>query len=76
MEHLAVNSILTGDETSLYFYDVPTKAQNNVWVFEDENTPVSVQKSRSVKKRIVARFLYRQGNCGAHACWKHRRQSS
>jgi hypothetical protein len=39
-----VNSILTGDETWLYFYDMPTKAQNKVWVFEDENTPRSVHR--------------------------------
>jgi hypothetical protein len=37
-----VNSIGTGDETWLYFYDVSTKAQNKVWIFEDENMPVSV----------------------------------
>jgi histone-lysine N-methyltransferase SETMAR len=36
---------------------MPTKAQNKVWAFEDENTPVSVRKSRSVKKRTVAVFF-------------------
>jgi hypothetical protein len=37
-----VSSILTGDETRLYFYGMPTKAQNKVWIFENENKPVSV----------------------------------
>lgn len=40
-----VNSIVTGDETWLYYYDVPTKAQNKVWVYYDEDTPVTVRKS-------------------------------
>jgi hypothetical protein len=56
-----VNGILTGDKSWLYFYDVPTKAQNNVWVFEDENTLVSVRKSQSVKKRMVAVFFTVRG---------------
>ena len=56
-----VNSIVTGDETWLYYYDVPTKAQSKVWVFGDEDTPVTVRKSRSVKKRMVAVFFSVRG---------------
>jgi hypothetical protein len=52
-----VSSILTGDETWLNFYDVPTKAQNKVWVFEHENMPLSVRKSRSMKSKMVAIFF-------------------
>ena len=52
-----VNSIVTGDETFLYYYDVPTKSQSRVSLFQDENTPVEVQKSRSVKKRMIAVFF-------------------
>lgn len=56
-----VNSIVTGDETWLYYYDVPTKAQNKVWVFDDEHTPVAVRKSRSVKKKMIAVFFRSSG---------------
>jgi hypothetical protein len=56
-----VSSVLTGDETWLYFYDMPTEAQNKVWVCEDENMPVYVRKSRSVKKRMVAVFCTVRG---------------
>jgi histone-lysine N-methyltransferase SETMAR len=56
-----VNRILTGDETWLYFYDMPTKAQNKVWDFEDENMLVSVQKSRSMKKRMATVFFTVRG---------------
>ena len=30
-------SIVTGDETWLYYYDVPTKSQNRVWMFEEDD---------------------------------------
>lgn len=56
-----VNSIVTGDETWLYYYDVPTKSQSKVWMFEDEDNPVTVRKSRSVKKRMVAVFFSARG---------------
>ena len=35
-----VFSIVTGDETWLYYYDVPTESQSRVWVFEDEDYPI------------------------------------
>jgi hypothetical protein len=54
-----VNSIFTGDETWLYFCDVATKAQNKVCVFEDENTPMSMRKSRSMKRRVAIFFTIR-----------------
>lgn len=56
-----VNNIVTGDETWLYYYDVPTKAQNKVWVFDDDDTPVIVRKSRSVKKKMIAVFFKSSG---------------
>ncbi|GLH05037.1 Mariner Mos1 transposase [Gryllus bimaculatus] len=39
-----VNSIVTDDETWLYYHDVPNKTQNKVWFLEDEETPIAVQK--------------------------------
>jgi hypothetical protein len=44
-----------------FIYNVPTKAQNKVWVFDNENTSMSVRKSRSVKKRMVAVFFTVRG---------------
>ncbi|UYV62419.1 hypothetical protein LAZ67_2000490 [Cordylochernes scorpioides] len=49
-----VDSTITGDETCIYYSDVLTKAQNKVWIFEGEITPVSVRKSRSIKRKILA----------------------
>ncbi|UYV72377.1 hypothetical protein LAZ67_9002838 [Cordylochernes scorpioides] len=56
-----VNSIITGDETWLHYFDVPTKAKNKVRIFEGESTPVSVRKSRSIKKKMLAVFFTVRG---------------
>ena len=56
-----MNFIVTGDLTWLYYYDVPTKSQNKVWVFEDEEVPVPVRKSKCIDKRIVAVFFTKDG---------------
>ncbi|UYV70102.1 hypothetical protein LAZ67_7001800 [Cordylochernes scorpioides] len=52
-----VNSIITGDETWLYYFYVSTKSQNKVRIFEKESTLVSVRKSRSIKKKMLAVFF-------------------
>ena len=52
-----VNFIMRGDETWLYYYDVPTKSQSKVWIFEDEEVPVQVRKSKSIGKRMVTVFF-------------------
>ena len=56
-----VNSIVTGDESWLYYYDVRSKSKNKVWVFENEKTPTSVKQSRSVRKKMVVVFFGRRG---------------
>ena len=56
-----VNLIVTGDERWLYYYDVPTKSQSKVWVFEDEEVPVQVRKSESIGSRMVAMFFTKGG---------------
>lgn len=43
-----MSNIVTGEESRLYYYDVPSKSQNKVWIFEDEDVPVVVRKSRLV----------------------------
>lgn len=55
------NSIVTGDETWLYYYDVPSKSRNKVWLFENEPTPTQPRKSRSVKKKMIAVFFSKRG---------------
>ena len=52
-----VSNIITGDETWIYRYDPETKQQSTVWVFDDEEPPTKVVKSRSVGKQMVAVFF-------------------
>lgn len=52
-----VNSIVTGDETWLYYFDVPSKSRSKIWVFEDEPTPTQVKQQKSIKKRMIAVFF-------------------
>ena len=47
-----MNFIVMSNGTWLYYYDVPTKSQSKVWVFEDEEVPVQVRKSKSIGKRM------------------------
>ena len=34
-------SIVTGDETRLYYYDMPQKSQRCVWMFEEDDYPTT-----------------------------------
>lgn len=53
--------VYTEDETWLYYYDVPLKRQSAMWVFEDEEPPTQVRRSKSVGKRMYAFFLNTTG---------------
>jgi histone-lysine N-methyltransferase SETMAR len=53
--------IVAGDETRIYSYDPETKQQSTVWVFDDEQLPTKVTRSRSAAKQMVAVFFSRRG---------------
>jgi len=57
----SVSSVVTGDETWIHYYDIPTRAQSKQWVFEDESTPTLVKSAKSVNKRMFAVFFSRSG---------------
>lgn len=56
-----VDSIVTGDETWLYYFDIPSKSQSKLWVFENEPTPTMVKQQKSVKKRMIVVFFAKRG---------------
>ncbi|UYV84795.1 hypothetical protein LAZ67_X003545 [Cordylochernes scorpioides] len=58
---LYANSIIKGDKTWLYYFDAPTKVQNKVWNFKGGSTPMSVSKSRCIKKMMLAVFFTVKG---------------
>lgn len=71
-----ISSMITGDKTWIYYHNIPTKAQKNkIWIFVDEDAPVSVRKSKSVKKQMLAVFFLPEAVIGLMSFCKQRRQS-
>lgn len=56
-----ISKILTGDETWVYYYDVPSNREAKVWVFEDEERPKLAKKELHVKKIMYAVFFRSTG---------------
>lgn len=49
------------DIVRLYYFDVPTKLQIRLSLFEDEAAPTEVRKSRSLEKKTIAVFFGKRG---------------
>ncbi|CAH1996463.1 unnamed protein product [Acanthoscelides obtectus] len=52
-----VYSIVSSDESWIYCYEPENKRQSAVWVFQGEEKPTKVIRSRSVSKKMVATFV-------------------
>ncbi|CAH1995155.1 unnamed protein product [Acanthoscelides obtectus] len=52
-----VYSIVSDDESWIYCYEPENKRQSAVWVFQGEEKPTKVIRSRSVSKKMVATFV-------------------
>ncbi|PRD35752.1 UNVERIFIED_CONTAM: hypothetical protein NCL1_10566 [Trichonephila clavipes] len=48
--HRIISKIVTGDETYMPFFDVPTRQESKIWVFENDITPTMVKRQRAMKK--------------------------
>lgn len=59
--------ICTGDESWIYCYDPDTKQQSTVWVFQNENKPTKVVRSRSAAKKMIASFFQITGHVASVA---------
>lgn len=57
-----VYDIVTGDETWIYSYEPERKNQSAVWVFQNEQKPTKVVRSRSVSKKMIACFVSKTGH--------------
>ncbi|CAH1987846.1 unnamed protein product [Acanthoscelides obtectus] len=77
-----VNCIVSGDESWIYCYEPENKRQSAVWVFQGEEKPTKVIRSRSVSKKMVAtllrkinperRIILHQDNSSSHTAQKIR----
>lgn len=59
--HQIFSKIVTGDETYIPFFDVPTRQESRVWIHEDEETPTMTKKQRAMKKVMYAVFFRSTG---------------
>ncbi|CAH1993667.1 unnamed protein product [Acanthoscelides obtectus] len=57
-----VYSIVSGDESWIYCYKPEDKRQSAVWVFQGEEKPTKVIRSRSIPKKMVATFVSKTGH--------------
>ncbi|PRD30964.1 UNVERIFIED_CONTAM: hypothetical protein NCL1_24807 [Trichonephila clavipes] len=54
--HHIISKIVTSDETYIPFFDVPTRQESKVWVFEDDPTPTMVKRQLAMEKAMHAIF--------------------
>ncbi|GFX22554.1 uncharacterized protein TNCV_2784891 [Trichonephila clavipes] len=54
--HRIISKIVTSDETYIPFFDVPTRQESKVWVFEDDPTPTMVKRQLAMEKAMHAIF--------------------
>jgi histone-lysine N-methyltransferase SETMAR len=57
-----VYNIVTGDESWIYAYEPERKGQSTVWIFQREENPTKVTRSRSTAKQMVACFFTKTGH--------------
>ncbi|GFU91548.1 uncharacterized protein TNCV_2543141 [Trichonephila clavipes] len=57
--HRIISKIVTGDEMYIPFFDVPTRQENKVLIFEDDPTPIRMKSN-------VCRFLQKYGISQSH----------
>ncbi|CAH1989727.1 unnamed protein product [Acanthoscelides obtectus] len=57
-----VYSIVNSDKSWIYCYEPENKRQTAVWVFQGEENPTKVIRSRNVSKKMVATFVSRAGH--------------
>ena len=52
-----LEDVITGDETWIFFYGIPNKRQNIMWVAEDEPRPFVARKAFQSRKRLFTIFF-------------------
>lgn len=55
------SKIVTGDETSVPIFSIPTRQESAQWVFEDEDPPTQCKSQNSRKKLIFTTFFRSTG---------------
>ena len=56
-----ISDIVTGDETWIYFYGIPNKRSNMMWLTKDEPRPVVCKPGFRSRKRLFTIFFNHEG---------------
>ena len=56
-----ITDIVTGDETWIYFYGIPNKRSNMMWLTKDEPRPVVCKPGFQSRKRLFTIFFNHEG---------------
>ncbi|GFV48194.1 uncharacterized protein TNCV_3554731 [Trichonephila clavipes] len=56
-----ISKTVTGDETNIPFFDISTRQERKIWVFEDDPTMAMVKRYRAMKKVMHAVFFRSTG---------------
>jgi hypothetical protein len=56
-----IDKIITGDETYVHYYDVPTRTETKIRVFEDETPPQVVNREKTIGKVLHVLFFNTEG---------------
>ena len=56
-----VSDVVTGDETWIYFYGIPNKRSNMMWLTKDEPRPVVCKPGFQSRKRLFTIFFNHEG---------------
>ncbi|CAH1956285.1 unnamed protein product [Acanthoscelides obtectus] len=57
-----LDPLVSGDESWIYCYEPENKRQSAVWVFQGEEKPTKVIRSRSISEKMVATFVSKAGH--------------
>ncbi|GFV31215.1 uncharacterized protein TNCV_4315401 [Trichonephila clavipes] len=60
-DHHIISKVVMDIEAYMPFYDVPTRQESKVLLFEDDPMPTMVKSQREMKKSYVSRFLQKYG---------------
>ena len=59
--HKRLKDVITGGETWIYFYGIPNKRQNMIWVADNEPRPIVERKGFQRRKHLFAIFFNCEG---------------
>lgn len=68
--HISWSENLAIDGSWKYLYELETKQQSTIWVFQNENLATKAVRWRSISKQIIARFIAKSSQVARKSSYK------